>query len=85
MTNDEKLMQQALEVMETIIDDFGPTPVEKVRALAPCKYVASMLKDRLKQQKQNLSFLEPDYYVYNIDGQYRLADPQPTIRWGKKC
>jgi hypothetical protein len=28
--------------------------------------------------------LEPDYYVYNIDGVYRLADPQPTIRWGKK-
>ena len=29
--------------------------------------------------------LEPDYYVYNIDGQYRLADPQPTIKWGNKC
>ena len=37
-----------------------------------------------EQPAQPPPFLEPDYYVYNIDGQYRLADPQPTIKWGKK-
>ena len=81
-------MKQALEALEKI-DGAMPFPVGRSAITALRTAIEQAEKqepvawvDEMAEVPEHV--WEPDYYVYNIDGVYRLADPQPTIRWGKK-
>lgn len=75
MTTKDEALKLALEALKNITDY---TLLDKARVA-----IREALAEQPAQQ-QEPPFLEPDYYVYNIDGQYRLADPQPTFRQGLK-
>jgi hypothetical protein len=68
------------ELAEKIVEITGADIGEHSSANNPWLKALEVADDWLMRHKT----FEPDYYVYNIDGVYRLADPQPTIRWGNK-